>query len=318
MKNPKISVIIAVYKAQEYIERCARYLFEQTIDEIEYIFIDDCSPDNSMPILAEVINNYPARKSQVKIIRHNINQGVSQSRQDGVDLATGEYIIHCDPDDWIEHNAMEEMYSKAVEIGCDILFVDFIIESSTKRIVIDQHLKSNSPRLVIRQFFHELHGSLWNKLIRNKFIKDSGAKFNTALFFCEDLCYNIELLLKNPSIAYYNKAFYHYYYSQNQSSLTRKYSERVYIHDQRLITYLTGLPLDNSQKRDAFNSMSWIISWRAFVSGYYESDDYSRRFKKYLLPIIRSKANIKIKALLIMANMHLYNLARKLYIKYKN
>ena len=105
MPIPKVSVIIPVYNAEKYLHRCLESLFAQTLAEIEYIFIDDASPDNSFAILSEWIEQND-RKNQVKIIRHACNMGVSQSRQDGMDVATGEFIIHCDPDDWISENLL--------------------------------------------------------------------------------------------------------------------------------------------------------------------------------------------------------------------
>lgn len=118
---PKISVIIPVYKAEPYIERCVRSLFSQTLDDLEYIFIDDCTPDNSISVLKAVLDEYPNRRDQVKIVNHQHNQGVSQSRQDGFDATTGEYVIHCDPDDWIEPEMYELLYDKQ-KVGTSILW----------------------------------------------------------------------------------------------------------------------------------------------------------------------------------------------------
>lgn len=90
----KVSVIVPVYKVEKYIERCARSLFNQTLDDIEYIFVDDCSPDRSIEILNQVIGDYPRRKDQVQIIHHASNQGLALARQTGLKAATGEYIAH--------------------------------------------------------------------------------------------------------------------------------------------------------------------------------------------------------------------------------
>jgi len=95
----QVSVIILVYNAEVYIERCARSLFEQTLSEIEYIFVDDCSSDTSMKILEEVLNQYPLRKSQVKIIHNEHNMKQAYSRTVAMLNATGDFLIHCDSDD---------------------------------------------------------------------------------------------------------------------------------------------------------------------------------------------------------------------------
>lgn len=112
---PKVSVIIAVYGAEKYIEKCARSLFEQTLDDIEYIFVDDCTPDKSMDILISVLSDYPNRKNQVKIILNDTNLKQGRTRAVGMKATTGDYLIHCDPDDWVEHNMYELLYNKPMK-----------------------------------------------------------------------------------------------------------------------------------------------------------------------------------------------------------
>ena len=107
MNMPKVSIIIPVYGVEKYIERCARSLFEQTLDDIEYLFIDDCTPDKSVEILKRVLEEYPHRKSQVVIHRMEQNSGQAKVREWGMQNATGEYVIHCDSDDWVDIHMYE-------------------------------------------------------------------------------------------------------------------------------------------------------------------------------------------------------------------
>ena len=99
MKKPFVSVVIPVYEAEAFIERCCRSLFEQTLDEMEFIFVSDGSKDKSIALIKEVLNDYPNRQTQTKIIDRKENRGVSYTRQEGLSHATGEYVIHCDSDD---------------------------------------------------------------------------------------------------------------------------------------------------------------------------------------------------------------------------
>ena len=109
---PKVSVIVPIYNVEKYIERCLRSLFEQTLDDIEYIFVNDCTPDNSMIILEKILKEYPHRIKQVKIINHEQNQGQAGARTSGMKAMTGEYMIHCDPDDWVELDMYEIMFKR--------------------------------------------------------------------------------------------------------------------------------------------------------------------------------------------------------------
>ena len=96
----KVSVCIPVYGVEQFIERCACSLFEQTMrDGIEFIFVDDCSPDNSVQRLEEILKRYPERQAQVSIIHHEKNMGLVRARKTALEAACGEYIIHCDSDD---------------------------------------------------------------------------------------------------------------------------------------------------------------------------------------------------------------------------
>lgn len=118
---PKVSVIIPVYGVEKYIERCARSLFEQTLNDIEFIFVNDCSPDNSINILETTLSEYPNRKHQVRIINQPRNFGAAQARKDGILAATGEYVIQCDSDDWVDPNMYFDMLKQAESTDADLV-----------------------------------------------------------------------------------------------------------------------------------------------------------------------------------------------------
>ena len=83
MDNPKVSIIVPIYRVEEYIERCAESLFAQTFDDIEYIFVDDCSPDKSVEILQRTLEKYPHRKRLTRIERLSSNSGQAAVRHKG-------------------------------------------------------------------------------------------------------------------------------------------------------------------------------------------------------------------------------------------
>lgn len=134
---PKVSICIPVYNVEKYIGRCARSLFDQTLDDIEYIFVNDCSPDRSMSVLERVIKEYPKRKPQIQIINHNTNQGSAAARNSCLSVATGEYIGWCDSDDWVEPQMYEKMYEKGVAEKADIVYCGFYFEFPNKQIRCD-------------------------------------------------------------------------------------------------------------------------------------------------------------------------------------
>ncbi|MGC9151617.1 MAG: glycosyltransferase family 2 protein [Microbacter sp.] len=129
--NPDISILVPVYNVAKYMERCAVSLFEQTLEHIEYIFLDDCSPDNSMEILQNVISRYPQRASHVQIIRHDRNRGLAAARNTLVEHAAGRYILHVDSDDYVEKNCAELLFMKATTESADIVISDIFREKKS-------------------------------------------------------------------------------------------------------------------------------------------------------------------------------------------
>lgn len=121
----KVSFAVAIYNVAAYIEECVRSLYEQTLDEIEIILVDDCTPDNSIDIALRVLEEYPNRKSQVRVIRHEQNQGLSCTRHDGILSARGDYLISIDGDDFVDTRMAELMYKKAIETDADITICDY-------------------------------------------------------------------------------------------------------------------------------------------------------------------------------------------------
>ena len=95
------------------------------LDDIEYFFVNDCSPDKSIEVLERILEEYPHRKHQVRILHHDKNKGLTSTRNTGLVAATGEYIAHCDSDDWVEPNMYETLYNKAKEEKADVVYCNF-------------------------------------------------------------------------------------------------------------------------------------------------------------------------------------------------
>lgn len=121
MKNYKVSVCVPVYGVEKFIERCARSLFEQTYENIEFVFVNDCTKDNSISILQRVIEDYPKRKDDIRIINHVKNKGLAGTRNTAVENATGMFIMWVDSDDYIDIRAVELSVNRFLETGADIV-----------------------------------------------------------------------------------------------------------------------------------------------------------------------------------------------------
>ena len=246
---PKVSVIIPVYGVEKYIERCARSLFEQTLNDIEYIFVDDCTPDNSISILRKVLYEYPNREKQVKILRHEKNKGLAQARQTGLKIASGEYIAHCDSDDWVDVHMYEEMYNKAIEEDADVVVCDYVVTNDTSVIktINACHAKS-AKQLIENCLFQRDPWSLWNKLFNRK------AYYNIEYpkgAMGEDMVTIIQLLWNCKMLSYINKPYYQYFY--NSESITKVCTRDSCISKFNQLSYNTTIVMNfiKNKKLDA-------------------------------------------------------------------
>lgn len=125
--TPVVSVIVPVYKVEGYIEKCVRSLFEQTLRDVEFIFVNDGSPDASMEVLFRVLKDYPNRLASVKIINKQQNEGLPAARKSGLGIAEGKYVIHCDSDDWMELDMLEMLYHEASLYDADAVVCGLIL-----------------------------------------------------------------------------------------------------------------------------------------------------------------------------------------------
>ena len=215
----KITIVIPIYKVEKYIERCARSLFNQTLDNIEYIFIDDCSPDRSIDILQRILLEYPNRKDSVRIIRHADNKGVAAARNTGIKAAHGRYLIHCDSDDWVESNMYELMYRKAQETKADIVICDWYKVYTNKMIVHHANQPQSPNECVMQILSGKMHGSLWNKLVKRNLYMQYNIQCIEGANYCEDMYVACKLLYNAQSVAYINIPLY-YYFKGNDESYT--------------------------------------------------------------------------------------------------
>ena len=278
MDNPKISVIVPVYKAEHYLARCVDTLLAQTFDDFEAILVDDGSPDNSGAICDE----YALKDKRVRVI-HQPNAGVSMARQKGLDNARGEYVIHADPDDWVEPDMLKELYAKVKEEDADMVICDFYAHYGEKVVYERQQPSSLDPNTVLCDLFKHLHGSCWNKLVRRVCFLKFDIQFSEGVSFCEDLLINSTLLQHNIKVAYLSNAFYHYDCCINSNSLVRKKTSATFEKDKRLILLFEKALSGSVVVEKAKSHMSYLLLLRAFEGHFFSSREYRRRCRSYIL-----------------------------------
>lgn len=218
----KVSVIVPFYKVASFIERCIRSLMEQTLRDVEFIFVNDASPDESIDIVKRVCSEYDR---DVKILTHPENMGLPAARNTGMAMASGEYIYHCDSDDWLETDMLEKMYTAGVKQDADIVYCDFFISFETgERYMSNPNFTTGEDLLKKGFLAGTTKYNVWNKLVRHSLYDKTGVIFPSGHSMGEDMTM-IMLAVGAGNVAYVGNAFYHYV-KLNMNAFSNTFSKR--------------------------------------------------------------------------------------------
>lgn len=252
MEENKVSVIIPIYKVEKFIERCVCSLMEQTLQEVEYIFVDDATPDKSIEVLERCLTLYPNRKSV--ILHHAQNQGLPAARNTGLQVASGKYIFHCDSDDYVEQDMLEKLYQQAEDTDADIVWCDWFLTFAEN----ERYMKQPSFETQMEALKAMLSGGMkynvWNKLVRRSLYTENDIQFPADYGMGEDMTMMM-LFAHAQRVAYVPQAFYHYV-KLNTGAFSQTYSERHMVelkyNVQRICDYMQGTLGDKVEKELAF------------------------------------------------------------------
>ena len=201
----KVSIIVPIYKVEKYLKRCLESLVSQTFQEIEIICVNDGSPDQSQKIVDEYVEKYPHLvKGYLKE-----NGGLSDARNYGLNLASGDYVAFIDSDDWVEPEMIEKMYRAAREQEADLVICDFVMDWETKE---KESLYISGIRQESTDFMRNvlLSGpSAWNKLYKKDLFLKTDIRYPKGLWY-EDLATTLRLIMNTNKIAHVKEAFVHY------------------------------------------------------------------------------------------------------------
>lgn len=313
---PTISVIIPVYKAEDCIERCARSLFEQSFEEIEYVFVDDCSPDRSVSVLERIAEQYPKRKNSVKVLKNEKNLGVLKTRLKGIAAASGDYLIHCDADDWVEQDMYKKLYCEAVSKNADIVWCDFYKSDGNTHVPCTQSDSENPVRDLL---LGKRQGSLWNHLVKKELVDDSRI-VHPVQNMAEDMTLLLQYFLLAQSYAYVNELLYYYYQNcnsvssgdSNEKIVSQAYqmSENVGIFQTFLLQTGIGSEWKNEVVFRKFFNKRWLLPAVDSVKNCRLWLDCHRdiNFSLYRNPYITKKE----KLISLLVELRLYPLLRKI------
>ena len=207
----KVSVLVPVYGVEKFVGLCAKTLFEQTYDDLEYIFVDDCSPDNSIQVLQEIMARYPQREQQVRVIRHDRNRGLGAARKTALEAATGDFALNVDSDDYLPLDAIEKLVVRQQQTGADVVSGNYSshFEDGTVIFRQEQHpSRKTCLRLMLIQ--HTIKPHIWGRLIRKTVYTRNGIAPVEGINMAEDMALTPRLVHAAKAVAYVDDSVYYY------------------------------------------------------------------------------------------------------------
>lgn len=252
-KQPAVSVIVPVYKAENYLHRCVDSLLAQTFTDFEILLIDDGSPDHSGIICDE----YAAKDSRIRVF-HKENGGVSSARNIGLDKSNGEWIVFVDSDDWVDDIWLEK-YNDSMDIDTDIIFQGYVREERNNKQIFhyyDTCKKQETVNIIPKLEQRDLFGWTWMKIFRSSIIKKYNLRFNQNISMNEDLIFTLEFCLHiKHKIKVLSSTTYHY----NDTPNSLFYKQTPYEEAKIKIEQIYALRID------LYNKFSLEESYRKWI-----------------------------------------------------
>lgn len=221
--EPKVTVAVALYNGAEHIERLARSLFEQTLEEMEFLFVDDKSSDGSMAIVQRVLQDYPSRERQTRFYCHEKNMGISATKRDCFLLSKGQYVMVVDDDDCLEVRMAELLFDKAVQENADLVVSDFYYHKPSGPMYVafvDKDCPQDTEGLrnaILNRYSWPV---IWCKLFKRSLFEENDFVWPVKNLG-EDVLISAVTAYYAKRIAYVRQPLYHYHlYSTSWSNRT--------------------------------------------------------------------------------------------------
>lgn len=299
--NPQISIIIPVYNTERYLKKCLDSIFCQSFKDFEVIVVNDGSTDGSQSICENILNEHSNA-----ILISQVNQGVAESRNVGIQMSHGEYLTFVDSDDYVDEDWLLSFVSvlkgeNDFDMVTQGLFVDY--SDKTNSVLIDEFIYEEKSLSIAYKNLKKLsiEGFLFNKLYKRRIIVNNNIRFQYSLK--EDLLFNLKYLYYSTSMITISYCGYHYVQHGSQSLIHRRYKPD-YMH--RLIFDLKKTALSFADKcadLDLHKSIieEYLLSFAVLLISMYRSvngiSDKSKRIKyiQEYHKIRRDNSQIKIR-----------------------
>lgn len=216
-----ISVVIPVYNTSSYLARCIDSIFEQELKDVELIFIDDCSTDNSFEVLNQCLKERGCEN--ITVVKNPKNLGSGETRNNGISLAKGDYVIFVDSDDYVTPDYFQVL-KNAIESRPDIVVFDMTEIWSNKTVLKHVDLPNTTLESVEHLLLNKMHNSLCNKMFKRSMFLEHDIHITKGLSMFEDKSICFKLFYYAKSQLYIDKSLY-FYDRSRENSLTKEFKE---------------------------------------------------------------------------------------------
>lgn len=291
----KVSVILPVYGVAQYIEKCAQSLLDQTLEEMEFIFVDDHGPDNSIELVKNMIAGH-RREQQFVFLKPEHNVGAGMARNFGIPFAKGEYIAFVDSDDWIEPDMFEKLYNEAlvqggVDMCCCQISKDFL-DGSPSETVKNPDFAPGVLTDESKRYFLTHYVSLFSTYIyRREMIERNEIHFPESRS-ADDSFFVTGALVFAKSMAHVDEPLYHYILRPGSVTTTKdstKYEKRLATFSS-LMSYLKAKGVYEEYK----DEVDFIYFKKGYLSSVFNYVSNSTEPKKAVLNKIRVEMECQI------------------------
>ncbi|MBR3897728.1 MAG: glycosyltransferase [Bacilli bacterium] len=296
---PLISVIVPIYNSEKYLDKCLDSISNQSYKNLEIILINDGSTDSSL----DICKKWKKKDKRIVLIDRE-NKGVSESRNEGLEIAKGDYISFVDSDDYLDKDCFKTLMKNNKDYDI-IVFNYYITNHNIKKIGITDDIQND---FLTEIFYNNVKGYLWNKLYKKALL--NRVKFDKTITMCEDLLFNYRIACKK-NINYYYCNLPLYYYFQNENSAVKKFDSDL----TKFYAYIQIIELLNNFKYAEDKKVEFMISYKCFKEKniYVRNDEQiEKRYKMYIKDILLKKSKVKNKLKILFITLF-----PKIYMKMK-
>lgn len=313
MEKIKVSIIVAAYNIEDYIERCLDSLVNQTLKDIEIIVVNDGSTDNTC-LKVEQFSN----KDDRIVLINQENKGSIEARKIGLNRARGKYILCVDGDDWLETNALEILYNNAELNSSDIVLYQAFKTYGNEKNVFKTYDRCKQYSLE-ELLLGKIRPTMWSKFIKLDYIYSNNIQFPSNISFAEDLAASCALFIFNPKVSIENTPLYNYYI--RSTSITNTINSKV-VEISDAFSFIKKILKENkidNQYHQVFESLVYKHIFQCILTyAQYEKKYSFELYQKYKQYNIKINVNPYIKEtisgypLSLQARVKIYNQSYKL------